>query len=336
MRDVLKVGETEAKPGEIVKGCLGSVEIADSSKVTIPLININGAEDGPVLTVVSGVHGRELSGIGALLAAIKEIGPVSMRGALLGIPGANPLAIRAGVYKTPVDEVNLSGPWFLPPLEQEKASITYRMACCINEALEKADYVLDMHANGLPSMPFVLTCLGLCQNDKVKKETERIAEAFGLTVINSSSKQVRNIMTACVNQGKPAIEIEMAGNIYLWKSIYSVGSRGILNVMKAIGMLDGDLEKQDVNVIPGELEQWGFLYAQRGGLMFVKKEPGEWITKGETVIEIVNTYGDVVEEVVMPVDGFCRSFRSGFHGTNAVSEGERLAYVVIDRGSKSE
>ena len=35
--------------------------------------------------------------------------------------------------------------------------------------------------------------------------------------------------------------------------------------------------------------------------MFTKKEVGEMIEKGETVIEIVNVYGDVVEEVKMPV-----------------------------------
>ncbi|MBW1962943.1 MAG: succinylglutamate desuccinylase/aspartoacylase family protein, partial [Deltaproteobacteria bacterium] len=235
MKEVLEVGDTRAEPGKIAKGSLGTVEIADSSKVSIPLININGAHDGPILTVVSGVHGPELSPIGAVLAAVKKIDPASLRGAFICIPGANPLAFRNASYTTPIDNVNLSGPWFLPPVDQTSASITQRMAFHINEALEVADYVLDMHANPLPSMPFVLTNYEMCPDETVKTETQKIAEAFGVTIINNPRKQASSLRDLCVRKGKPALTPELAGNIYMWDSISNVGTRGILNVMKAIG-----------------------------------------------------------------------------------------------------
>ena len=234
MKSVMEAGDTKAMPGSVGKGSLGSVELADGSRTNIPLINVNGAYDGPILTVVSGIHGTEVSGVGALLKLIKRIDPTSMRGALLGIPGANPLAFRAGAYRTPIDSINLSGPWFLSPIEKEKANISMRMVYYINQALEKADYVIDVHANPLPSIGFGLTNLGLCQDEKVRQETRKMVEAFGLTVIDWPNKQAMGIWDVCLKYGKPTASLELPGNFYVWDDIVEIGARGIMNVMKRI------------------------------------------------------------------------------------------------------
>ena len=341
MQNVFEIGDTRAKAGEIAKGALGSIEMADGSKITIPLVNINGAEDGPVLTVVSGVHGVELSPIGAVFGALKKIDPASMRGALLAVTCANPLAVREETYRTQLDKTNLSGPWFLPAVGQESATVTQRMAYYINETLERADYVLDMHANPLPSIPFVLTALQLAPNDEVRKGVKKIAKAFGLTPINNRVKEPTGIMNTSVSKGKPALTPELAGNVFLWDSISELGTKGILNVMKAIGMIDGEPEKQNAEVISGDLIAYGNLYTQRGGFMFVKKDPGVKLEKGETVIEIANVYGDVVEEIKMPINGYCWSFTGGLDGggaggSHAVAEGTKVSYVFTERAELGE
>jgi len=330
MEERFVIGDTEAKPGEIVKGSLGAVELADGSMTRIPLINVNGKHDGPVLTVVAGVHGPELTGIAALQSAIKRVDPTSLKGALLGIPGANPLAIRFGRYTTPIDEVNLSGPWYLPP-QGEDASITQRIARHINAAIEKADYVIDMHANPLPSMAFVLTDLKMCSDEKTREETRKIATAFGATVIDWPLEQATSLRSICVKNGKPALTPELPGNIYMWEEISEIGAIGILNVMKAVDMIDAEPEKQQIDVVKGDLCYYGRLVAQRGGFMFVKKKPGQKIEKGDTVIEIINVYGDRVEEIKMPINGYCWAFTGGVGGTHAVSEGDKLAFVFTER-----
>jgi len=330
MKKRLVVGDTEAKSGEIAKGSLGAVELVDGSMTRIPLITVNGKHDGPVLTVVAGVHGPELTGIAALQSAIKRVDPASLKGALLGIPGANPLAIRSGTYTTPIDEVNLSGPWYLPP-KGEDASITQRIARHINAAIEKAHYVIDMHANPLPSMAFVLTDLKMCSDERTREETRKIATAFGATIIDWPLEQATSLRSICVKNGKPALTPELPGNIYMWEEISEIGAIGILNVMKAIKMIDGEPEKQHIDVIKGDLCYYGRLVAQRGGFMFVKKKVGQKIKKGDTVIEIVDVYGDRVEEIKMPVNGYCWAFTGGVGGTHAISEGDKLAYVFTER-----
>lgn len=208
-----------------------------------------------------------------------------------------------------------------------------RMVYYINQALEKADYVIDIHANPLPSIGFGLTNLELCPNEKIRQETRKMVEAFGLTIVNWPNKQGGGIWDVCLRHGKPTASLELPGNHYVWEGIIEIGARGVMNVMKAFGMADGDLEKQDTIVVKGDFTFYGWLHAQRGGLMFVKKKPGEKIKKGETVIEIVNVYGDVVEEIKMPITGYCWSFTPGGGGvgiTHAVSEGHRLGYIFTE------
>jgi predicted deacylase len=330
MEKKLVIGDTEAKPGEIAKGSLGAVELVDGSMTRIPLITVNGKHDGPVLTVVAGVHGPELTGIAALQSVIKRVDPASLKGALLGIPGANPLAIRSGTYTTPIDEVNLSGPWYLPP-KGEDASITQRIARHINAAIEKADCVIDMHANPLPSMAFVLTDFRMCLDERTREETKKIATAFGATIIDWPLEQATSLRSICVKNGKPALTPELPGNIYMWEEIIEIGAIGIMNVMRAIKMIDGVPQKQQIDVIKGDLCYYGRLVAQRGGFMFVKKKVGQKIKKGETVIEIVDVYGDRVEEIKMPINGYCWAFTGGVAGTHAISEGDKLAYVFAER-----
>jgi predicted deacylase len=334
MRNVLGIGDTEAKPGKIVKGSLGAVEMANGLRAVIPLINVNGVHDGPILTVVTGVHGTELSPIGALLGAIKRINPTQLRGALLAIPGANPLALISGEQKTPqYSGGDLGALPFLSPVNLETANITERISHYINASLEKADYVIDMHANPLPSIPFVLTSLGTCPNDKMRVETKIISNAFGVTIIDiMTSPGGAGIASCCAANGKPCFISELAGELFLWDSITHVGTRGILNVMKAIGMLEGKQERQDVKLVSGDLVFNGAqLTSHQGGFMYVKKEPGEKILKGVPVIDILNVYGDVIEEVVMPVNGYCWAFTGSLRGTHFVSEGEKLAYIFEER-----
>jgi len=306
------------------------VELADGSRAHIPVIIVNGAEDGPVLTVTAGIHGTEISGIGAIRELMKTIDAKKLRGALLAVPGANPLAFRVGVYTTPIDGKNLSGPWYLPAADKATANITQRMAICINAALEKADYVIDVHANPLPSMGFVLTDLEGCPDDRVKKDIIRMAKAFGFTTINWPRKQATSIRDICSRNGKPSITSEFPGNIHMCDDVSKMGARGIRNVMKELGMLGGALEKQPVTVVNGDLTFYGWLIAQRGGFMYVRREPGELIRKGETAVEIVDVYGDVIQDVQMPISGYCWAFNGGVHGSHAVSEGHRLAYVFAD------
>jgi len=327
--DTFNLGNLFVKPEEIGYGSLGSVELPDGTKVNIPLIIINGVERGPVFTVVAGVHGTEISAVGSLLTAIKEINPTNLKGTFIGIPGGNPFAIMMGTYTSFVDGKNLSNYWFFNA--SPKGSITEIIAYYIDKALKKSDMIVDLHANPFPSMHLVLVDINTYANEKTRVDTYKMAEAYGVTMIEMPVEDRPSTMRACATtNGIPALTAEVTGNAYLFEDINKVGANGILNIMKSFGMLPGEVVKQTVDKMKGKLRFHSNLRSNRGGLMWVKKHPGELINKGETAIEITDLYGRIVEEVTMPVTGYCWSFTGGINGTHAVPEGRDLAYVFYD------
>jgi hypothetical protein len=81
----------------------------------------------------------------------------------------------------------------------------------------------------------------------------------------------------------------------------------------------------------GDFVAAGRLMTNTGGLMWVRQPPGKFLRQGEVAVEIMNVWGDIVEEVRMPLDGYCWSFTGGIAETHAVTEGTELAYIFRDR-----
>ena len=326
------LGNLSVEPKEVGYGSLGSVELPDGTEVEIPVIVINGIERGPVFTVVAGVHGTEISAVGSLLTAVKEINPSYLKGTFIGIPGGNPLAIMMGTYTSFVDGKNLSNYWFFNA--SPTGTITERIAYYIDKALKKSHMILDLHANPFPSMHFVMVDINTYANEKTRDDTYKMAEAYGVTTIEMPVDRPSTMRACATTNGVPALTAEVTGNAYLFEDINRIGANGVLNIMKSFDMLSGEVVRQPVEVMKGKLRFHSNLRSNKGGLMWVRKNPGELIKKGETAIEITDLYGRVVEKVKMPITGYCWSFTGGINGTHSVPEGNDLAYVFYDLSKK--
>ena len=57
---------------------------------------------------------------------------------------------------------------------------------------------------------------------------------------------------------------------------------------------------------------------------------------GETVIELVDAYGDLVQNVTMPTTGYCWSFTGGLNGSHSIPEGTKLGYVFTEKKGVKE
>jgi len=328
-----RIGDISVASGEIGRGAITSFRLAGHQEVRVPGMVLNGKRDGPTLLVTAGVHGREVSGIGALHDALKRMDVARMSGRVIAIPVANPLSVAVGSYITPHDNVNLAEAVFPT---NPRGSVTQRIAAAIEQAIHAADYAIDMHANAQPSIPFVLTTRSLAPNGQVLARLKTFAEAFGVTVIDKSTKSPAGIAEYATHQGKPGMIMELAGNRFIWDSITAAGARGILNCAKSVGILPGDPEPQTgvTSILKGDFVTHGLLRVNVGGFLRLHKGPGEFIRKEEHVASILDCYGDVAETVVMPVDGYCWAFPCGYVSqTWAVTEGDSIAYVFKKVGA---
>ena len=69
--------------------------------VEIPLTRVFGRCPEPRVVIVAGVHGDELVGPHALVELAQELSPSELRGTVVLVPSANPLAFAAGLRKAP-------------------------------------------------------------------------------------------------------------------------------------------------------------------------------------------------------------------------------------------
>lgn len=326
MVGILKVGTAEARSRERSFGVIEVGELQDGTIVNIPVILVHGKKSAPILYVDAAAHGPEIGGTGTIIKIIREkVDPNILNGSIIAIPVANPLAFRYARYTPLQDEVNLNRSYPGDP----NGTITQRIAHSIwQQAASKANYIITFHANSNPCIPYIYIKPKFAKNQETLEKAQVMAEAFGVTIIHGNGKVAGNLAATAVANGIPGMGVELMGARRIEKSSVEVGVRGLLNVMKSLGMIDGEIEEQTgVRVLKGTFWSGPHVRANHGGLVELEKEPGEAISKGEVIARIFNIYGDEIEAVKMPVDGFTWAYPMSYTGFQTVATGDRIAYT---------
>lgn len=321
-----EIGNIRVESGQVARGRLGAITMPDSTQVQIPCVVVNGIEDGPTLLCLGSVHGIELVGTGVLAKVTRSLDPLKLRGRLIAVPMANPLAQVAGTYITPWDHTNLSGPIYWPA--DANGSVTHRIAHFITTALQASTHLVDIHANPDLSINFTLINPSVAKDAETRTATVRMAEAWGTTVIDWDRTNVHHLTDIAISKGIPAIIPELQRGRQLLEDNVQVGVIGLTNVMKALGMLEGELLPQTVQTYEGPWAAAGRLTVNRSGLLWIRRRPGEFLPKDELVATVTDIWGDPVEEIKMPFDGYCWALSGGVESDNHhVFEGTHIAFV---------
>ena len=333
MPEEIKVGNITVKRGELRKGIIKGVELINNVSIDIPVIVMNGVEDGPTLLLMSTQHGIEIQGIEVIhRVMLKEVKPSKLKGAIIGIPVGNPLAYMHHQYLSWIDNLDVGR----VRADRPNGNTTERLAYALwSEAWSKADLIVNIHCNTRPdSLIYQWINIG---NPKTREKIIRMAKAAGVTTIVSEEPVGEDAPPTLGNlaarNGIPVLLFELIDGRWISEPSTTVGVRAILNIMKEFKMIEGEIEPQTgITIIPGTNRFYGILRANKGGLIRFFKKPGEFIRKGEKVAEIYNLYGEVIEEVKMPVDGYTWAYPCGQTlGTSgslqAVQTGANIAYV---------
>ena len=339
MAKTVSVGEVSAKEGETKWGPAAWVEARDSTRVGLPVIIVNGAKDGPKVVLCGATHPTELSGTAVIHDLTRnKLNPAELKGTIIAFPIANPLAMQFGRYVSPHDGANLAVSY----PGSKNGSITSRIASFIwNEATLGADLIMDLPENVSPCLLFSL--VGTCKDKQVERRTLQLAEAFGLTVIRTGGADLGTPGTKGgdlywaeegMASGIPGFTVELEGSFESRfdgsQPTVQIGVRGVMNTLKTLGMIEGRLESQDRTlVLEGEYSAWGSIRANRGGLVNRFVDTGVRLRKGTRIAEVINPYGEVVETIRMPIDGFIWAWTIiGPDNPNwCVQAGSTIAYI---------
>jgi predicted deacylase len=343
MPEKIEVGNVTAHRGELKKGIIKGIELNTNSSIDIPVLVLNGALEGPTLLMVSTQHGIEIQGIEVIQKVIREkIDPKKLRGAIIGIPVENPLAYMHYQYLSWIDNLDLGGggSGSLLTADKPNGNTTERLAYALwKEAWSKADLAINIHCNTRPdSLIYQGINVG---NPKTKEALIKMAKAFGVTTIWSDTPLNEDAPSTLGNlagrKGLPVILIELIDGRWISEPSTTAGVRGVLNIMKAFEMIDGEIESQSgFTIIKGKCRGYGLILANRGGLIRYFRKPGELIKKDEVFAEVYDLYGDVIEEIKMPVEGYTWAYPCGNTlGTTGalqcVQTGANIAYVFTKK-----
>lgn len=110
----LDIGGISVAPGTRRRHAIELTELADGTRVSIPLDLIHGAEPGPRLYLGAAIYGDEVDGVGILFRALAGVDPKRLRGSIVCVPVQHPLSFHAD-HRLPISQFMKS------PLDQAPA-----------------------------------------------------------------------------------------------------------------------------------------------------------------------------------------------------------------------
>jgi predicted deacylase len=312
-----KIGEKEIKKGEKVKGFV-KVGEASTHDVRMPYVVVNGEESGLTLCVLGGIHPLEYASIRGVLRVAKEVEPEDLRGTLIIVPVVNTDGFNArAAFNNPVDYVNQNRVFPGDP----EGSMSRRVARALfDNFVSKADALIDSHGGDLTEDIYKFVIVGNAEDPAVHEKMIGMASCYDtlyirVTDIKGSTKEALDLY------GIPCITPESGTPYPVREEEIAFHHDGIVNVMKYLGMRDGEPEmKEDVPVDPEQAR----LFAERGGLWLQKVKAGERVEEGQVLGEVVDLFGEALQTVKAPFAGVANNSRT----SNVANSGDTLLYVI--------
>jgi len=290
MSGKLSIRGIEALPGEKVYGSVPVATMASGVAVSIPVHIVNGLAEGPKLCMTSVIHGPETFSIEIVREVLSRIDSRTLHGAVIAVPVANPLAFEAQTTTTPSDGLDLNREFV--PLNKPRADngqagdLTVRIASALAEMVSESNCLLDYHcgpagrATNYVYVPYV--------PDKVGEQTKEVARWYGLKVMYLGTGFPGSITAYALSLGIPALALEIGGGLDLDPKYLEGAVRGVLNVMKHLGMLEGDPELPKTQIL---LKERALIKPKYGGILHTEvglDKLNEILPKGEVICRVVS------------------------------------------------
>ena len=298
-------------PGESRDVTLPIGESYSSMTVRIPLHIRRAEKPGPVLFVSAALHGDEINGTGAVRELIQDPDLQLLKGSVIFVPVLNLLGFdRHDRYLPDRRDLNRSFPGTL------KGSLASRMAKVIfTEIIGRSDYGIDLHTAAVrrTNYPNVRGHLS-------HAPTRKLAELFGGEIVVNGQGPVGSLRREARKAGCPTIIME-GGEV--WKvepGVVKAATRGVKNVLKGLGMLEGERETYSFQLII-EKSQW--IRSDRGGFMLFHVSPGDLVEKGQPIFTNTTLLGKELNTTYAPFDGIV----IGMSSIPTVSPGEAVCHL---------
>jgi predicted deacylase len=273
---------------------------------------VHGAESGPAIALLSGLHGGEWFCVEALRRLVLHTDPRRLRGSLLVVPIANGPALALNTRNIPDESDSPDANRIFPgPLTWTSDQI---IATISREVLPHATCLMDLHMGPLGSAFQDILIGSEYPKAGVAEESERLALAFGSPIVRRANVMVgfpgprSSIGYGGGVLGIPSLGVEVGGAGFgrrVEERWHRATVDGIHAVMGALGMIEDAPDPRPARQLV--YEKAYRVNPTRGGILhsrFGADALATSVEQGALLGEVISPYTfEVLEELRAPADG---------------------------------
>lgn len=253
---------------------------------------LTGAEKR--IAIVTGTHGDELEGQFVCCELQRRIAehPEFLKGIVDIYPALNPLGIESITRSIPIFDLDMNR---IFPGSRE-GGIAENCAADIVEDIRGADVCVDIHSSNI----FLMEIPQVRINEETAQTLVPLAKHLNVDFVwvHASATVLESTLAYSLNQaGVPTLVVEMGVGMRITRKYCDQLTEGILNLMKELGMWEGETGPVIEPVISTD-HQVGFINANTSGIFVPSVEHGDYVRKGQHMGDILHPLtGETVERV---------------------------------------
>ena len=272
-----------------------TVELAG---LPVPLIELTGAADGPLLTVLAGVHGCEYASMAGVRRWARELQTRELRGRVRAVPVLNLPAFAArSPFVVPQDGKNLNRCFPGDPagtLADRLAHDTFA------RLIDGSDALVDAHCGDLVE---ALEPFAFYDGGPAEASARELAIAYGLPyVLRQEPSPDRTVAgstsAAAAEAGIPAIIAEAGGCGLVEEHAVRLHVAGLNRVLAALGMTDLGPAGATELAEPTYLRHSIWPRCRQAGWWEPAVRPGDRVAQGQLLGTISSLDGATVLETI--------------------------------------
>jgi N-alpha-acetyl-L-2,4-diaminobutyrate deacetylase len=299
--------------------------------VEIPIVCVKNGS-GPTVLLTGGVHGDEYEGQIAVSTLARTLDPMAIQGRVIMLPAVNVPAVLNDTRLSPVDHRDLNRCFPGDP----RGTFSDMLAHFIDTVvLPLVDVSVDVHTAGHSMESALSTNMHYLPDSQMRKRTMDAAAAFGamFNVVFWGVDEGATLTSSVERRGILSLGTELGG----WGRVnvegVRIGKRGLTNVLKHLGVMEGRPDTSQCDGAPGTRhmmvrDQDCYVFAPAGGVFEPRHLAGATIDETD-----IAGYLHFVEDIDRaPIEISYR--RSGVlwmaSGPGRVQRGDVVAVVMND------
>ncbi len=274
----------------------------DLAGLDVPLVEATGSEDGPLLTVISGVHGCEYASMDGVRRWTRSLESRELRGRVRAVPVLNLPSFRARTpFVVPDDGKNLNRCFPGDPAGTLSDRLAY---AAFTQLITGSDAYIDAHCG---DMVEALEPFALYESGPADALAREMAIAYRLPYViqqvKGPDRAVAGTSTSAAAEiGVPAITAESGETGLIQEEAVARHVRGLDGVLALLGIADLPAGTPDPS--PTILTRFLWMRTERGGWWAPTVTTGESVTEGQVIGTITTLDGSqVLETITAPADG---------------------------------